>query len=360
MKLKKILPAALAVILLLTACGKADPADQDWEPPTKATQPQPTEPEPTDPQPTDPQPTDPQPTDPQPTEPEPSEPAQTDPTEPEVEFNPDPEVHVHRFGRWTTEQKATCTRLGRKSRRCDCGEIEVKSYIEDHKYSQWTVKTEPTCTEHGENVRYCSTCGVEDKTINPKRGHDELVTPGTPATCTTPGMTDHIVCARCDEVLQEATVIEAGHTLVIEEAVAPSCGVEGRTQGSYCSVCLEVFEVSQVLPALTHSVETLFGQDPTCTEYGWTEQDVCSNCGMVITPAQVLDRLGHQLVDGTCGCGHTCDHGVDPMNPGAPGSNEQTEGEPAVIEGTDRLAQKVVCQQCGEVSFVVVDPPAEP
>ena len=358
MKLKKIIPAALAAVLLLTACGKADPVNQDWEP-TKLTLPtQPTESVPTEPVPTEPQPTEPQPTEPQPTEPQPTEPAPTDPEEPDVEFNPDPEDHVHRFGSWTTEQKATCTRLGRKSRRCDCGEIEVKSYIEDHKYSQWTVKKEPTCTEHGENARYCTTCGVEDKTINPKLGHDEQVTPGTPATCTTAGLTDHIVCGRCDVVLQEATVIEAGHTLVIVEAVAPSCGVEGRTQGSHCSACLEVFEESQILPALNHYVETQFGQDPSCTEYGLTEMDVCGNCGMVMTMAEVLDRLGHDLVDGVCTrCNHTCDHGVDPQNPGAPGTSEKAEGDPAPIEGTDRFEQKVVCEQCGEVTYIVVEAP---
>ena len=366
MKLKKIIPIALASVLLLTACSDPDPADLDWEPPTKATQQtqpadptDPTEPEPTVP--TEPQPTEPTPTDP--TEPEPTDPTEpepTDPTEPEVEFNPDDGEHTHRFGSWITEQKATCTRLGRKRRYCDCGEVEVKSYIEDHQYGQWTAKKEPTCTEHGENVRYCATCGVEDKTINPMLGHDELVTPGIPATCTDAGVTDYIVCARCEAVLQEATVIEAGHTLVIEEAIEPSCGVEGRTQGSYCSVCQEVFEVSQVLPALTHAIETLFGQDPTCREYGWTEYDACFHCGMVITPAETLDRLGHELVEGGCAqCGHTCDHGVDPQDPGKPGTLEKAEGEPQAIEGTDKFSQKVVCQQCAEESYVVVDAPEE-
>ena len=352
MKLKKLLPAVLMAMVLLTACGRQEPVD-DWEPPTKATeQPQPTQPDPTQPDPEPTVPTDPEPTVPAPSQPDPEP---VEPTEPEVEFNPGQEEHVHRFGKWTITQQASCTRIGRKVRYCSCGEEEIKTYINDHQYGQWTARTEATCTEPGEDVRYCATCGVEDKTISPKLGHDEVITPGIPATCTTDGVADLIQCARCNELLQDATVIEAAHTMVIVESIAPACGVEGRTQSSYCEVCQEVFEESQVIPALKHSPESWFEQNPTCTDFGMSEMDTCTYCGIVLEMPEIYDRLGHDLADGVCTrCGHTCDHGVDPENPGQIGALEKENGVPQSIIGNEYLYHEVVCEQCGQTSQIVV------
>lgn len=363
MKFQKIIPAVLAAILLLSACGSDKVDDHNWEPPVTTAPTLPTEEPTAAPDPTDPLPTEPIPTEPAPTEPAPTDPLPTEPTEPEVEFNPEEEEHIHRYGKWTTIQAATCTRLGRKSRTCICGEVETKSYIEEHKYSSWTVKKPASCTETGVNARYCSICKTENTTITAALGHNKQITPGIPATCTEPGIKDKIVCKRCDVILQEADVIEAGHDVEITEfAIAPSCGVEGRTQGSYCTMCLEVLEVSEVLPALTHLPENQFAEDPTCTTYGLTEWDICIYCNTILTSPEVLDRLGHTLADGVCtDCGHTCDHGIDPENPGQPGSNEETIGDPVEIEGTDYVCQRVVCQLCGEESQIVfiVAAPAE-
>lgn len=350
MKMMKLLPLLL-VLLMLAACGNNNKAD-DWEPPSRPTSvTQPTEPEPTQ---TEPKPTEPviEPTDPMPTEP--TQPDVTEPTDPDDVWVPTDEDHVHRFGSWKVEKTGTCVKEGTKIRRCDCGEVERKTYLGDHTYGDWTVKDESTCTETGWNVRNCTACQAEELTIKPILPHDEVVTPGTPATCTTAGISDSVYCARCEAVLEEAVVIEAGHTVVIQEAIAPSCGVEGRSQGSYCSTCSEVFEVSEILPALKHVTVTIFPEDPTCTDLGFTEMEVCEHCGMVMAAPEILDRLGHDLVDGVCSrCGHTCDHGVDPQNPGKAGDHETLTGMGQIVEGVELYHQNVTCQQCGEVSKIL-------
>ena len=354
MKLKKLLPVLLAAVLLLTACAPREIEDDDFTmPPTKPLTGNPTDPEPTDPEPTDPEPTDPEPTDPEPTEPEPTdpEPTEPEPTDPEVEFNPGEDTHVHRFGTWKVSQKATCVKKGYKVRTCGCGETETKSYLEDHRYSDWSAKIEATCTENGLDARRCTVCGKEETSIAYAPGHDKVVTPGTPATCTTPGVKDHIQCARCKVVLQEATVIEAGHQIVEQKYVAPTCGLPGQTKGSYCSVCLAVFEKSEVIAAKSHNYVTVPGRAATCTEFGLSDSVACSECGAVMTRPQVLDRLGHTLENGACiRCGHHCDHGADPAKPGQAGDMEKKKSSYEGKDCIDPSYSVYACETCGQES----------
>jgi hypothetical protein len=237
--------------------------------------------------------------------------------------------------------------------------METKPYLGEHDYGEWSAQTEATCTEAGVNIRSCTVCKVEETADVPELGHDEVITPGNPATCTEDGSSDRIHCARCELVLQETAVIVAtGHTEETKPRVEPGCGVEGRTEERYCSDCLEVLEAGEVIPALSHVTETIFGQDPTCTEFGLSEMDVCVNCNAVMIMPEVLDRLGHSLENGVCiRCGHTCDHGVDPQNPGKIGQNEQKTGTGEVFEGTGVFYQDVTCDQCGETSKIVGEEP---
>ena len=306
MKFKTLLPVLMAV-LLLAACGKDNLEDDNWEPPSRPTAAtQPAAPDPTEPEPTT-----------APTTPKPTEPQPTDPTWPEEEFNPPDEDHVHRFGSWRVGKKGTCIKEGYKVRSCDCGEMENKPYFGEHSYGEDVVKTEPTCTEPGEGVRICTLCDVQEPIDMPALGHDEVITPGTPATCTEDGVSDRIHCARCEEVIQENTVIEAEHIPVTVERA-----------------------------------------DPTCTDFGQAGMEICERCGVVTKMPEVIDRLGHNLVDGVCSrCGHTCDHGVDPENPGKMGQNEQETGTGAVVEGTQLFYQNVTCDQCGETSKIVGEEP---
>ena len=355
MKLKNMLPVLLALLLLLTACAPAQTDDDaDFTMPStgplgnnQSTEPIPTVPDPTVPDPTIPDPTVPDPTDPE--EPEPSEP--TEPTVPDEEFDPGDTDHVHRFGSWKVEQKATCVKTGTKVRNCDCGETESKTYLEEHKYGEWGTKEEATCTGQGVNARYCEICNAEDTAAKAPLGHDEVVTPGIPATCTAPGVKDLIQCGRCNAVLQEASVIEAGHKVVTQKAVEPVCGLPGQTKGSYCALCLEVFEKSEVIPAVQHEPVTVPGRDATCTKFGLSASIVCGKCDAVLVRPSVITRLGHDMDNGICTrCGHDCDHGVDPAKIDQSGKFEKYV---ETIDGTDcmNLGYGIyACEKCGQKS----------
>lgn len=345
MKLKKLFPLLL-LALLLAACAPKEIEDDDFTmPPTKPLAGSPTDP--SEPQPTDPALTEPQPTEPEPTEPEPTDP---EPTEPE-EFDPDEQVHVHRFGTWKVSQKATCVKEGYKVRSCGCGEMEYKSYLDDHKYGEWTVKTEPTCTQQGMNARFCKICKAEENTITAELGHDEVITPGTPATCTTPGVEDLIQCGRCDEILKESSVIEPAHQVVEQKYVAPACGLPGQTEGSYCSACLEVFQKGEVIAAIEHDPVTVPGKAATCTDIGLTDSVACSKCNAVLSRPKVINRLAHDMENGVCTrCGHNCDHGVDPAKPDEAGKHEAYVDR---YEGTSCLDLGYAiyaCEECEQES----------
>lgn len=319
MKLRKLLPVLMAVVLL-AACGKDHSADDDWEPPIRPTGI--TQPTLTDPTLPDPLPT-------QPTEPivppttVPTEPKPTEPTWPDEEFNPPDEEHTHRFDSWRVGKKGNCIKEGYKVRSCDCGEMETKPYFGEHEFGEWSAIVEATCTEPGVSVHVCTLCNVEETTDVEALGHDEVVTPGTPATCTEDGISDRIHCARCEEVLQESTVVEAGHIPVIVD----------RTE-------------------------------PTCADFGLEGMEVCERCNMILQLPQVIDRLGHALVDGVCThCTHTCDHGIDTENPGQIGQYEQVTDTGEAVEGTGLVYQTVTCEKCGESSKIVktdAETPDEP
>ncbi len=79
--------------------------------------------------------------------------------------------------------------------------------------------------------------------------------------CTEAGVNEHWYCADCTKYFADAdgvneiayanTIIAAtGHTVVIDEAVAPTYDHTGLTEGSHCSVCNETIVAQQTVPAL--------------------------------------------------------------------------------------------------------------
>lgn len=338
MKIRKTVLAAAVLCLTLAACAAPEP--EPWEPPAT------TAPIPSDT--TEPSNSEPVtvPTDPS----VPSEPVEpSDPTDPTL---PDLGPHIHRYGKWTVQRKATCQKEGTKARYCDCGEQEVKAYLGEHSYSEWVVTLEATCTAEGTESRSCSVCKTEQSQSIPALGHDEVITPGLPATCTTSGIADRIDCGRCGEVLQENHPIPPAHDTVIIGYAAPICGRIGQTEGSYCRSCGEVFKVSEILPALKeHQPVVTKGKAATCTDFGTTDQISCKHCHELIQMAEPIPRLGHDMKDGVCSrCGHNCDHGVDPSNTAVKGASEE------VLEHFDARScgeypyDVLQCSLCGEKS----------
>ena len=179
--------------------------------------------------------------------------------------------------------------------------------------------------------------------------------------CITPGTTD-FKCSKCDDKITVTTADMAGHTPVVDDAVAPTCTKTGLTEGSHCEVCGEVI-VAQVeipvdpkahtpgekvienskaeecevsgsyeevvycteceaeierkfveVPAKGHTPgETVKENEvaPTCTADGSYDEVVrCTTCNEVLSSVtKVVDKLGHtsaaeavkeNVVDPTC------------------------------------------------------------
>ncbi len=128
-----------------------------------------------------------------------------------------------------------------------------------------------------------------------------------PADCAHAGNRKYYVCS-CGELFRadavtpttwEAVVIPAaGHTEVIEAAVAATCTEDGLTEGKYCSVCNEVLAEQEVIAAHGHLFdEWTVTMEPTADAMGEAEC-LCANCGTIKTCAFLS---GYICDVGSCG-----------------------------------------------------------
>ena len=135
-------------------------------------------------------------------------------------------------------------------------------------------RIEPICKAGSyDSVVYCSVCDVQlSRTKIPLEAiHNEKIIMGTPATCTTDGTTDAIICSACHIVLKAQATIPGGHTIVKQEGISPTCTTEGKTDGKICSVCGEVFTQQQIISALGHNYSVATYEAPaTCQRCGAT------------------------------------------------------------------------------------------
>lgn len=81
-----------------------------------------------------------------------------------------------------------------------------------HQFGPWTVSKSATCTEKGVETRTCSLCGQTETREIPAAGHVEELRNEKEASCTQPGFTGDVYCARCGKLLREGRDIAAlGH-----------------------------------------------------------------------------------------------------------------------------------------------------
>ena len=197
---------------------------------------------------------------------------------------------------WVIDTPATVTSTGLKHEECTrCDATQSHNTIIDILICAHTdtlvhnAKVDADCENAG-NVEYwhCTACGknysdengqiaVENITI-PATGHNYNSVVTAP-TCTADGYTTH-TCANCGDTYTDTTVDALGHTVVIDEAVAPTCTETGLTEGKHCSVCGEVLVAQTVVEAKGHRWGNLQVTSATCTVDGYITI-TCGDCGIV-------------------------------------------------------------------------------
>lgn len=150
-----------------------------------------------------------------------------------------------------------------------------------HDYTQ--VVTAPTCTDRGYTTSTCSKCGdVSEGNYVSATGHTYVTVTGTPATCTTAGLSDGRKCSVCQVVVVPQTTIPAkGHTY--SNGTCTTCGAEkpvcnheyGDENGANpecdatCNICGEI----RIAP---HKYGDNYVTDSTMSGMHWKQ---CSQCG---------------------------------------------------------------------------------
>ena len=194
----------------------------------------------------------------------------------------------------------------------------VNVNVREHTWNDGEVTTAPTCTKAGVKTFTCATCG-ETRTEDIKAtGHALVVDEAVAPTCTETGLTEGSHCSVCNEVIKAQEEVLAlghtwddgvittaptctktgiktftcttcgeirtedikatGHTVVVDEAVAPTCTESGLTEGSHCSVCNEVIKAQEEVAALGHKWDSgKVTKKPTYTAKG-TKTYTCTVC----------------------------------------------------------------------------------
>ena len=261
----------------------------------------------------------------------------------------------HTPGEWKTLYAETCITKGTKQLLCQvCGEVMKNEQVDalGHELLNYEKK-EPTCFEVGHEAYQACTrctystyreirkidhtvaegsrptcteplcCTVCSEVVEAAAGHIEIVTTGTPATCTKEGKTDYIECLICKKVLQESMkVTKRAHTVVDLPAVAATCSSVGRTAGKQCSECGEFLITPVYIAELKHTyannkdaecdvcghtrrvgqalcshknTEPFPSRTATCTQHGVTKGIKCVDCGETTESQKEVKILSHTI-----------------------------------------------------------------
>ena len=194
-----------------------------------------------------------------------------------------PPAHTHAFGEWETTKISTCFEQGEKTRYCSCGEKQRDAIAQ---------------TEHTFTHDFDSNCNVCKFQREIPCGHFETITQSAKeATCTENGLTEGLVCKKCEMVIQEQNVIfSPGHTEVIDEAIEPTCTTAGKTKGIHCSKCPEIILPQSYVKSLGHSAgRWIVEKEPTISEEGYQYQE-CARCYEKIAEESIPTISAHGLL----------------------------------------------------------------
>ena len=105
-----------------------------------------------------------------------------------------------------------------------------------HKFGEWTITEEASCTKDGEKVRVCSLCNKTETETIPTAGHTEVIDKAVAATCTKTGLTEGKHCSVCNAVIKAQEVVPAKGHKYVDTVVKPTYTAKGYTLHK-CSVC---------------------------------------------------------------------------------------------------------------------------
>ena len=171
----------------------------------------------------------------------------------------------------------------------------------------------------------CDVCGKADVT---KHDYQAVV---TAPTCTEKGYTTYT--CNCNHSYVGNEVAELGHTVVIDEAVAPTCTATGLTEGSHCSKCGEILVAQDEVSATGHTYEEVVTA-PTCTTEGYTTYTCHCNdtyTADVVPAINHANKAHHEKVEATCLAAGTVEYWSCP-DCGKNFSDEVCETEVADLE----------------------------
>ena len=185
----------------------------------------------------------------------------------------------------------------------------------------------------------------------------------------------------CD--ICQALIKPAGHTEVVDKAVAATCTEAGLTEGKHCSVCGEVLVAQNIVDALGHTPAAAVEEnrvESTCTVAGSYEEVVyCSACNAELSrETKALELAAHtpgeavveNNVDATCGvdgsydsvvhCSVCTTHVISSTHVVVPatGNHDWTDGQCTVCQKVcEHNYVNGTCSVCGdqEPSAVIYD-----
>lgn len=235
-----------------------------------------------------------------------------------------------------------------------------------HTHDYETYYVEATCTEQGYTVFVCS-CG-DTYTLwdynNLPQGHMEETVTGIPATCTTDGITDAIICSVCNAVILEQTEIPAfGHNYS-SFVYTPTCTQQGYTI-QICENCDDNI-IYDYIDAVGHLEEIIPGIPADCINDGLSEGVKCSVCNAAIIEQTVLPALGHDyisvIVPPTCVnrgyTVHICSYCDDSYVTDSTDVAEHTYGDwIIVVEATNTVTglKYRLCVDCGNIEYEAIN-----
>ena len=260
----------------------------------------------------------------------------------------------HEWGEGEETTAPTCSDPGVRTYTCSLCGATKKETIEPlgHNWDSGKVTKEPTCTQEGVRTYTCIRCQQTKEDPIEKKEHTPEVIPGTPASCTKPGLTEGSRCSVCQTTLAEQTEIPAlGHRFgeweTVDSATCTGAGSQQRT----CTAC--GYTETQGLEPTGHAwaEAPTVDKQPTCTEDG-SQSIHCTKCDAT-KDSETIPMLGHDWGEGTVTKEATCTEAGEKTYTCSRCSETKTEEIPALDHDWDEgsVTKEATCTETGEKTY---------